>query len=188
MENYLITGLGNIGSEYSGTRHNIGFEITEWLARQKKGNFETARYGDICTYRLKGRKIILLKPSTYMNLSGKAIRYYMAIKKVNPENLLVLCDDVALPIGKIRIRSKGGDGGHNGLENIILTLNTDSFARLRFGIGNDYPQGMQIDYVLGRWFEEQVPIVQEKIKLAAEAVDHFVLSGVQRSMNHFNSL
>ncbi|MBN2727720.1 MAG: aminoacyl-tRNA hydrolase [Bacteroidales bacterium] len=188
MEKYLICGLGNIGDKYAGTRHNIGFEVVDFMALQKEIPFVSARYGDIAEIKIRGRKVILLKPSTFMNLSGKAVRYYLEQEKIKIENLLVITDDVALPLGKIRIRSKGGDGGHNGLDHIIEILGTQNFNRLRFGVGNDYPRGMQVEYVLGQWFEEQIPVVKEKIKKAAEAVESFVQQGVERTMNIYNTL
>jgi len=186
MKTYVITGLGNIGREYAGTRHNIGFEVLDYLAVQHEVTFQSSRYADMTFYMLKGRKIILIKPTTYMNLSGKAVSYWL--QQENPENHLVIADDVALPLGTVRLRKKGGAGGHNGLEHIIQTLNTEEFPRLRFGIGNDYPKGMQVDYVLGRWFPEQVPVVTERIKLAAKAVEEFVLGGIDNAMNKYNKM
>ncbi len=188
MKNYVIVGLGNPGREYAGTRHNIGFEVLDWLAGSHGAVFAPSRYADMATYMLKGRKIVLIKPSTYMNLSGKAVAYWLQNENPEPEHLLVIADDVALPTGTIRMRKKGGAGGHNGLENIIVTLNTEEFARLRFGVGNDYPRGMQSEYVLGRWFPEQVPIVNERIKLAAKAVEEFVLAGIDRAMTQYNKM
>lgn len=188
MDKYLICGLGNIGDKYAGTRHNIGFEVVDFIAMQKESLFNSGRYGDIAEIKIRGRKVILLKPSTFMNLSGKAIRYWLDQEKIKLENLLVITDDVALPLGKIRIRSKGGDGGHNGLDHIIQTLGTAGFNRLRFGVGNDYPRGMQVEYVLGQWFDEQVPIVKEKIKTASDAVESFVKQGVNQTMTHYNAL
>ncbi|PKP05298.1 MAG: aminoacyl-tRNA hydrolase [Bacteroidetes bacterium HGW-Bacteroidetes-6] len=188
MRTYVIVGLGNPGREYAGTRHNIGFEILDWLAGSRGAVFTPSRYADMATYTLKGRKIVLIKPSTYMNLSGKAVAYWIQNEKPEPENLLVIADDVALPTGTIRMRKKGGAGGHNGLENIIITLNTEIYSRLRFGIGNDYPRGMQSEYVLGHWFPEQVPVVTERIKLAAKAVEEFVLAGIDIAMNRYNKM
>ena len=188
MDKYLICGLGNIGDKYAGTRHNIGFEVLDFIALQKEVPFASGRYGDIAEIKIRGRKVILLKPSTYMNLSGFAVRYWLDHEKIKLENLLVITDDVALPLGKIRIRAKGGDGGHNGLDHIIQTLGTAGFNRLRFGVGNDYPQGMQVEYVLGRWFDEQIPVVKEKIEVAAKAVESFVQQGVARTMNIYNTL
>ncbi len=184
MKTYLIIGLGNIGREYAGTRHNIGFEVVDFLAQQHEVTFQSSRYADMAFYMLKGRKVVLIKPSTYMNLSGKAVSYWMQQEK--PEEILIIADDVALPLGSIRIRKKGGAGGHNGLEHIIQTLNTDEFPRLRFGIGNDYPKGMQVEYVLGRWFPEQTSVVIENIKLAAKAVEEFILGGIDNSMTKYN--
>jgi len=189
MKTFVIFGLGNIGREYAGTRHNIGFDVVDYLASQHEATFQPSRYADMTFFMLKGRKVVLIKPSTYMNLSGKAVSYWLnAEKPEEPGHMLVIADDVALPCGTVRIRKKGGAGGHNGLEHIIETLNTDEFPRMRFGIGNDYPRGMQVEYVLGRWFPEQIPVITERIKLAAKAVEEFVLGGIDNSMNKYNKL
>jgi len=188
MDKYLICGLGNIGEKYAGTRHNIGFEVVDFIALQKEVPFTSARYGDIAEIKIRGRKVLLLKPSTFMNLSGNAVRYWLEAEKIKLENLLVITDDVALPLGKIRMRGKGGDGGHNGLDHIIQTLGRNDFNRLRFGIGHDFPRGMQIEYVIGRWFDEQIPVVKEKIETAAKAVESFVQQGAERTMNIYNTL
>ena len=147
---YLIVGLGNIGAEYAGTRHNIGFKVLDALAEASNAVFTTARYGDVAELKHKGRTLILLKPSTYMNLSGKAVRYWMEAEKIAPENLLVVSDDIALPFGTLRMRPRGSAGGHNGLKNIAELLGTEDYARMRFGVGGDFPRGHQVDYVLGR--------------------------------------
>jgi peptidyl-tRNA hydrolase, PTH1 family len=188
MKTFVIAGLGNIGREYAGTRHNIGFEVLDFLALQHEASFQSSRYADMTFFMLKGRKVVLIKPSTYMNLSGKAVLYWLQQENPEPEHLLVIADDVALQLGTVRIRKKGGAGGHNGLQHIIDTLGKEEFPRLRFGIGNDYPKGMQIDYVLGRWFPEQIPVVTERIKLAAKAVEEFVLGGIDNAMNKYNKL
>ena len=184
---YLIVGLGNIGAEYAGTRHNIGFNVLDALAEASNTAFTTARYGDIAEAKYKGRTLVLLKPSTYMNLSGKAVRYWMDAGKIPPENLLVISDDIALPFGTIRIRAKGSDGGHNGLKNIAELLGTNAYARLRFGIGGDFPKGMQIDYVLGEWTKEEAAALPERTKVAAEAIKAFGTIGLERTMNQFNN-
>lgn len=188
MKTFLIAGLGNIGREYDATRHNIGFDILDTLAIKHKVIFQTQRLADVGTFMLKGRKFVLIKPSTYMNLSGKAVSYWLQHENLPVENLLVIADDVALPAGAIRIRKKGGSGGHNGLQHIIETLETDVFTRLRFGIGNQYPKGMQVEYVLGKWFPEQINVVRDRLEIAGKAVEEFGLAGADRAMNTFNRL
>ncbi|MFO7978286.1 MAG: aminoacyl-tRNA hydrolase, partial [Bacteroidales bacterium] len=180
---YLIAGLGNIGPEYHETRHNIGFMVLDHLAAQKEVAFEPARYGDITEFRHKGRIFTLLKPSTYMNLSGKAIHYWLTQKKVELENLLVVVDDVALPLGALRMKAKGGAGGHNGLSHIIDILGTDQYARLRFGIGGDFPKGFQVQYVVGKWEPFEMEIIEPRIKMAAEMIVSFGMQGPERTMN-----
>ncbi|MDA3881630.1 MAG: aminoacyl-tRNA hydrolase [Prolixibacteraceae bacterium] len=185
---YLIAGLGNIGDEYKNTRHNIGFRILDTLAGVSNIVFnESKRYGAIAEYKFKGRIFILLKPSTYMNLSGNAVRYWMQKEKIPLENLLVLVDDIALPSGTIRLRGKGGDAGHNGLKHINQILGTNEYARLRFGIGNDYSQGQQIDYVLGEWDEEEEKVLSERIETAIQIIKSFGTIGLNRTMNQFNN-
>lgn len=184
---YLIAGLGNIGPEYENTRHNIGFMVLDELARLKEISFEPARYGDIARFRFKGRIFILLKPSTYMNLSGKAIHYWLTKEKIELNNLLVITDDVALPLASLRVKTKGSDGGHNGLSNIISVLGTNEFPRLRFGIGNDFPKGAQVHYVLGKWQPEEMELILPKLKTCADLVTSFGTAGVERTMNHFNT-
>ena len=183
---YLIVGLGNIGAEYAGTRHNIGFKVLDALAEASNAVFTTARYGDVAELKHKGRTLILLKPSTYMNLSGKAVRYWMEAEKIAPENLLVVSDDIALPFGAIRIRAKGSDGGHNGLKSIAELLGNSDYARLRFGIGGDFPKGFQVDYVLGEWTPDERAALPGRIGTAAEAVLSFGTAGLERTMNGFN--
>ena len=183
---YLIAGLGNIGAEYSNTRHNIGFIVLDALARASNTSFSTMRYGDIAQVKHKGRTFILLKPSTYMNLSGKAISYWLKAEKLPIEKLLVIADDIALPIGTLRLRSKGGDGGHNGLFDIIESLGTQDFARLRFGIGGDFPKGLQVQHVLGELSSEEKEILPERCEKAAEIVFSFGTIGIERTMNFFN--
>lgn len=183
---FLIAGLGNIGPDYHETRHNIGFIILDFLAREKGAVFVAGRYGDKAEFKNKGRTFILLKPSTYMNLSGRAIYYWLSHEKVDLENLLVLVDDLALPVGTLRMKAKGGAGGHNGLTHITDVLGTDQFARLRFGIGADYPKGFQSQYVLGKWEPEEREIIDPRIKVASEMVVSFGMQGAERTMNLFN--
>jgi peptidyl-tRNA hydrolase, PTH1 family len=184
---YLIAGLGNIGDEYQFTRHNIGFEILDALVKASNICFEDKRYGAVCEYKLKGRVFVLLKPSTYVNLSGRAIHYWMQKEKIPVENLLVILDDLALPLGTLRLRSKGSDGGHNGLKNINEVLGRNDYARLRFGISDDFSKGRQVDYVLGRWDKEEEKVLNEKIPVAIEIIKSFGLSGVNITMNQFNN-
>ena len=183
---YLIVGLGNIGAEYAGTRHNIGFN--GWAARAAAPNavFTTARYGDVAEVKYKGRTLLLLKPSTYMNLSGKAVRYWLDAEKIGVENLLVVSDDIALPFGTLRLRPKGSAGGHNGLKNIAELLGTEEFARMRFGIGGDFPRGHQVEYVLGEWTDEERQAMPERLKLFVDAIRSFVTQGCALTMNFFN--
>jgi peptidyl-tRNA hydrolase, PTH1 family len=183
---YLITGLGNPGDEYAHTRHNIGFDILDALAGASNISFQDKRYGFISEFKYKSRIIYLLKPSTYVNLSGRAVNYYMNKHKIPLENLLIIADDLALPFGKLRLRPKGGDAGHNGLNNIIQVLGTSNFSRLRFGIGNDFPQGMQVDYVLSSWDKTEEKALPEKIELANKIILSFTAIGVKFTMNEFN--
>ena len=184
---YLIVGLGNIGSEYAGTRHNIGFMVLDAFAEASNISFATDRYGDVAHARLKNKQLVLLKPSTYMNLSGNAVRYWQQKENISLENILVVVDDIALPFGAIRIKTRGSDAGHNGLKNIAQMLGTDNYARLRFGIGNDFPRGCQIDYVLGKFPPEQQQELGERIKVADEAIREFVLAGAQNAMCKYNN-
>lgn len=183
---YLIVGLGNIGAEYAGTRHNIGFNVLDALAEASNTAFTTARYGDVAEVRYKGRTLVLLKPSTYMNLSGKAVRYWMDAAKIAPENLLVVSDDIALPFGALRLRPKGSAGGHNGLKNIAELLGTEEYARMRFGVGGDFPKGHQVDYVLGEWTAEERAAMPERLKIFVDAIRSFATVGVGQTMNLFN--
>jgi aminoacyl-tRNA hydrolase len=187
MKKYLIVGLGNIGEEYRYTRHNIGFLAVEDLAKQKEVEFTTVRLGDMATFSHKGRTFILLKPSTFMNLSGKAIKYWLDKEKIPIENLLVIADDLNLPFGSIRIKKKGSDGGHNAFKNIQEELQTTSYARLRFGISANYAKGTQIDYVLGRWSEEEVVLLPERLEKISEAILSFGLAGADTTMNLYNN-
>lgn len=187
MKKFLIVGLGNIGPEYADTRHNIGFMIADRLVRDAEGNFASCRYGDMAKIRVKNCQLLVLKPSTFMNLSGVAVRYWMNKEKLPLENLLVLVDDLALPFGKIRLRGSGSDAGHNGLKNIAAELGTQNYARLRFGIGNDYAPGTQIKFVLGEFEEEERKELPVRIEKAAEAVRDFCLAGISHAMTNFNS-
>ena len=186
MEKYLIAGLGNIGPEYHETRHNIGFMIVDALAHESGITFTDGRYGYTATLMVKGRKLLLLKPSTYMNLSGNAVRYWMNRENIPLEHLLVVVDDLALPLGTLRLKSKGSDAGHNGLKHIATTLGTQAFARLRFGIGNDFPRGMQIEYVLGHFTPEERNTLPPRITLAGDIVKTFCLAGIDHAMNQYN--
>lgn len=185
--NYLIVGLGNIGDEYARTRHNIGFRVLDALAGASNLVFEDKRYGFVTTLKVKNQTLTLLKPSTYMNLSGNAVRYWMKEKNVPIERLLVVVDDLALPFGKIRIRPGGSEAGHNGLRHITSVLGTQAYARLRFGIGNEFPRGSQIDFVLGEFGVEELKTMDERVKVAGEAVKTFCLAGIQIAMNQFNN-
>lgn len=183
---YLIVGLGNIGAEYAETRHNIGFKVLDALAGVSNTFFSAGRYGSVAEMKVRGRTLVLLKPSTYMNLSGKAVRYWMDKEKVPVENVMVVVDDIALPFGSIRIRTKGSDGGHNGLKNINELLGRNDYPRLRFGIGGDFPQGMQVDYVLGEWTTEERKALAGRVDVAVQAVTSFATVGIERTMNSFN--
>lgn len=183
---YLIVGLGNIGAEYAETRHNIGFKVLDALAEASSAVFSSARYGAVAECRHRGRQLILLKPSTYMNLSGKAVRYWLDAEKIPIENLLVIVDDIALPFGQLRMRTKGSDGGHNGLKNINELLGHNSYSRIRFGIGGDFPQGFQVDYVLGKWTDEERKAMPERVKVAVDAIRSFVSVGAAMTMNTYN--
>jgi PTH1 family peptidyl-tRNA hydrolase len=183
---FLIVGLGNIGSEYVNTRHNIGFKIVDYVALKHDVSFETAKLGAVAEFSIKGRKLILLKPNTYMNLSGKAVQYWMQKENIAKENVLVITDDLNLAFGTIRIKSKGSDGGHNGLKNIQLILNSTEYPRFRFGISDAFKKGQQVDYVLGEWDETEQEKLPERFKLAKEIVESFALAGLNETMNSYN--
>jgi len=183
---FLIVGLGNIGAEYAHTRHNIGFDVVDALVLKHNGTFRSDRYADVAEIKVKGRTLVCIKPTTYMNLSGNAVRYWLEKEKIPIENMLVIVDELALPLSRLRMRSSGSSGGHNGLKHIEEVLQTGQYSRLRFGIGNDYPKGKQVDFVLGKWTSEEQPLVQKKIKFAAEAIETFVFQGVSRAMNQVN--
>ena len=186
-KDYLVAGLGNIGAEYADTRHNVGFMVLDAWAASADATFQTARYGDIAKVSFKGRRITLLKPSTYMNLSGNAVRYWMQQEKIPLENVLVVVDDLALPFGSLRLKGKGSDAGHNGLKHIAATLGTQNYARLRFGIGNDFPKGGQVDYVLGHFDENDLKLMPERLETAGEIIKSFCLAGLNITMNQYNN-
>lgn len=183
---YLITGLGNPGPEYAGTRHNIGFQVLDHLASTFDATFTSGRYADTARIKHKGRTFVLIKPQTFMNLSGKAVRYWLDQEDLVPEQLMVITDDLALPFGKVRLRGSGGAGGHNGLSSIIELLGTETFPRLRFGIGSDFGRGRQSEYVLGTWSATEKQSLDDCIELAAKAVMQFGLLGIAQAMNGFN--
>lgn len=185
---YLITGLGNIGDEYKNTRHNIGFTILDAWAHASNISFKDGRYGFTATIKWKGRIFILLKPSTYMNLSGNAVNYWLRKEKIPVENLLVVVDDLAIPTGSIRLRARGGSGGHNGLEHISSVLGTQSYARLRFGIGDSFSRGHQVDHVLGEWSSEEKAIIEKRIGLAIEIIQSFGFAGLELTMTRYNKV
>ncbi len=185
---YLIVGLGNIGPEYHHTRHNIGFDVADAFAAKHQAAFRSDRLADVAEIRWKGKTFVVIKPTTYMNLSGRAVKYWMDKEKIPVENVLVIVDELALPLESIRIRPGGSDAGHNGLKSIQETIGTNQYPRLRFGIGNDFPKGRQVDYVLGKWSAKEEPVVQQKIDKCAEIVESFAAMGLQRTMNNYNNV
>ncbi len=187
MSKFLIVGLGNIGDEYAHTRHNIGFDVVDFLAKENDVKFKTDKLADVAELKHKGKQLVLLKPSTYMNLSGKAINYWLQKEKIPVENCLVIVDELALPFGKIRLGPKGSDGGHNGLKSIQEVLQTTNYPRLRFGIGSEFNKGAQVNYVLGKWADEEQTLLQERIKISADAIKAFAFIGLSRCMNEFNT-
>jgi PTH1 family peptidyl-tRNA hydrolase len=186
MKKFLIVGLGNIGSEYANTRHNIGFKILDYIANAEGISFQTQKLGDVAELKIKGRTLLLLKPNTYMNLSGKAVNYWLEKEKIEKENLLVITDDLNLAFGTIRIKTKGTDGGHNGLKNIQLLLNSTEYPRFRFGISDAFKKGKQVDYVLGEWDATEKEQLKERLALSAEIIKSFALAGLNTTMNTFN--
>ncbi len=186
MKKFLIVGLGNIGSEYANTRHNIGFKVLDNFADKENLTFQTVKLGDIAEHSIKGRKLIFLKPNTYMNLSGKAVKYWMEKENIEKENIFIITDDLNLSFGTIRIKSKGSDGGHNGLKSIQQTLNTTEYPRFRFGISDQFKKGQQVDYVLGEWNEEEKTKLPERLEVAKKAIESFALAGLSNTMNEFN--
>ncbi|GAA4276709.1 aminoacyl-tRNA hydrolase [Aquimarina mytili] len=186
MKKFLIVGLGNIGPKYHNTRHNIGFRILDALAKAEDLKFETQKLGDLTTYKYKGRTLILLKPNTYMNLSGKAVRYWLGKEKIPLENLLVITDDINLPFGTIRVKAKGSAGGHNGLKDIEAQLNTSKYCRFRFGVGAEFNKGRQVDYVLGEWDNDEESAMPERIEKGIALIKSFATAGLSNTMNTFN--
>ncbi|OIQ15989.1 MAG: aminoacyl-tRNA hydrolase [Flavobacterium sp. MedPE-SWcel] len=186
MKKFLIVGLGNIGAEYVNTRHNIGFKVLDKFAKQEGCDFSTAKLGAVSEFKIKGRTLILLKPNTYMNLSGKAIKYWLEKEKIPVENLLVITDDLNIAFGTIRIKAKGSDGGHNGLKSTQQLLNTNVYPRFRFGISDEFKKGRQVDYVLGEWSEEEKDQLPERLETAVEVIKSFALAGLANTMNSFN--
>ena len=186
MKKFLIVGLGNIGSEYVNTRHNIGFKILNQYAKAENIEFQTAKLGELAQHKIKGRTLFLLKPNTYMNLSGKAVKYWLEKENIPKENLLIITDDLNLSFGTIRIKAKGTDGGHNGLKNIQLLLNSSEYPRFRFGISDEFKKGQQVNYVLGEWSEEEKINLTERLNKSIEVINSFVLSGLSETMNLFN--
>jgi len=188
MGKFLIAGLGNIGSEYSGTRHNIGFDILDALVEKHGGKFVSQRLGDLAEIKWKGRILLCIKPSTYMNLSGKAVKYWVDKEKIPIAQVLIVVDDVALPQTRIRLRPSGSTSGHNGLFSVQEELGSDAYPRLRFGIGNEFPKGLQVDYVLGKWREAELPLIRLKIEKSVEIIESFVSLGIERAMNQYNKI
>lgn len=186
MKKYLIVGLGNIGEKYKNTRHNIGFQILDFLANKENLLFETKKLGDVTTYKFKGRQFILLKPSTYMNLSGKSVIYWLNQEKIPLENLLIITDDLNLPFGTIRLKTKGSDGGHNGLKDIQDKLQSINYNRFRFGISDEFSKGRQVDYVLGEWAEDERKLLPERLEKSVELIKSFGTAGISITMNTFN--
>jgi PTH1 family peptidyl-tRNA hydrolase len=184
---YLIIGLGNPGEKYKETRHNIGFKVVEAFAKEQGGTFAMNKQAEVAEVKFKGRTIILIKPTTFMNLSGKAVNYWMQAEKISRENILVITDDLALPFGKLRMKGKGSDGGHNGLKDIQATLNSQEYTRLRFGVGNDFHKGQQVDYVLGDWSEEEMKTLSERITIATEFIKGFTTIGLNMTMTNWNN-
>lgn len=187
MTKFLIVGLGNIGSEYAHTRHNIGFDVVDAFAVKHGGAFTTQRLGDVAEVKWKGKLFVCIKPSTYMNLSGRAFKYYMDKEKVDLANTLTIVDDLALPLTKLRLRAGGSDAGHNGLKDIHASVGTDKYPKLRFGIGNNYKKGAQIDFVLGRWADDELAAVNAKIDKSIEAIENFAVMGIDRTMTQINN-
>jgi PTH1 family peptidyl-tRNA hydrolase len=184
---YLVAGLGNIGAEYADTRHNVGFVVGDALVKELKGEWKVERLASVSKVKYKGRTLVVIKPTTYMNLSGKAVKYWLDQEKIPIERLLVVLDDIALPLGTLRMKAKGGDAGHNGLTDIIMKLNTTVFPRLRIGIGDDFPRGYQSEYVLGEWSMKEIDVMISRIHAATEIVKSFVTVGIERTMTAYNN-
>lgn len=188
MQKYLIVGLGNIGNEYANTRHNIGFDVTYAFVKKHGGSFRTDRLAFVAEVKIKGRLFICICPTTFMNVSGKAFKYWLDKEKIDIENTLTIVDDLALPIDKLRLRAAGSDAGHNGLKDIQATLGTDKYPKLRFGIGNQFPKGMQANFVLSKWLPLEIPIVQLKIEKSVEVIEQFAFLGIEKTMTDVNKL
>jgi len=186
MKKYLIVGLGNIGEKYQNTRHNIGFKILDEVAKEYNVSFETDKLGDVTSFRFKGRTFVLLKPSTFMNLSGKAVKYWMQKEKISVDNLLIVTDDLNINFGTIRVKVKGSDGGHNGLKDIQEKLTTNKYPRFRFGVGSNYSKGRQVDYVLGEWTSDEESQLIERLPKSVEVITSFGTAGLANTMNNFN--
>jgi len=186
MKKYLIVGLGNIGEKYQNTRHNIGFKILDEVAKEYNVSFETDKLGDVTSFRFKGRTFVLLKPSTFMNLSGKAVKYWMQKEKISVDNLLIVTDDLNINFGTIRVKAKGSDGGHNGLKDIQEKLTTNKYPRFRFGVGSNYSKGRQVDYVLGEWTSDEESQLIERLPKSVEVITSFGTAGLANTMNNFN--
>jgi PTH1 family peptidyl-tRNA hydrolase len=186
VEKFLIVGLGNIGAEYANTRHNIGFDVVDAFAKKHGGSWQLGRLAEVCNIKLKGRPVTLIKPTTYMNLSGKAFAYWMNQEKITVNKTLTIVDDLALPLEKIRVRPTGSDAGHNGLKDIQATLGSDAYPKLRFGIGNEFSKGRQVDFVLGKWLPNEQPVVWQKIDACVEVIEHFILVGIDATMSKYN--
>lgn len=184
---FLIVGLGNIGPEYVETRHNIGFDVLEVFANKHQSKFTNDRLADICEVKFKGRILLLIKPTTYMNLSGKAFKYWMDKEKISIENTLTIVDDLAFPLNVLKVRASGSDAGHNGLKSIQESIGTNAYPKIRFGIGNNFPKGKQVDYVLGRWKDDEIPIVNQKVAACVEIIENFATIGLERTMNLANN-
>jgi len=188
MNKYLIVGLGNPGAEYEHTRHNIGFDTVDAFVNKQAISFHVDRLAEVAECKIKGRQVICIKPSTYMNLSGRAVKYWQDKEHIAIENTLVILDEVALPLDKLRVRPSGSNGGHNGLKSIEASLATENYPRLRFGVGNNYPKGMQVEYVLGKWNRDELPLVQKKIGVCTDLIEIYILQGIATAMNQFNKL
>jgi PTH1 family peptidyl-tRNA hydrolase len=186
--NFLIAGLGNIGSEYEGTRHNIGFDVVDGLVFKHGGLFTIDRLAAVAEISFRGKTLTCIKPTTYMNLSGKAVRYWLEKKKIPVERLLVITDDIALPVSRLRLRGNGTDAGHNGLRSIFEELQTEKYPRLRYGVGNDFPRGMQVEWVLGKWRNEDLPLIKIKNEKTVQIIESFVQMGLERTMNDYNKI
>tara|TARA_R110002096_G_scaffold374115_1_gene567662 strand:+ start:678 stop:1241 length:564 start_codon:yes stop_codon:yes gene_type:complete len=183
---YLIVGLGNPGFKYENTRHNVGFKVLDKLIEKSENNFTVDKLGNVAHLKFKGRTLVLLQPSTFMNLSGKAVNYWMQKEKIRLENLLIITDDLSLPFGTLRLKGKGSDAGHNGLKDIAATLNTTKYARLKFGVGAEFSKGKQVDYVLGEWNSDELKILEERLEKSTEFIKGFATIGLQRTMSGLN--